>query len=543
MESNGGKCQVPPHCTLESPRAPPHPRRVAGIPLSQVALRLHPDDDVVVAKAPIRAGAELISEGSTLIVRADVGRGHKLALRELADGAPLRKYGQIIGFARGSIRAGDHVHVHNVVCRDFARDAGIGTESRSLPPLAPDEDRTFPGFDRPGGRAGTRNYIAVISSVNCSASVSRYVADRFRGPDFARDFPGVDGVVAFTHKSGCAMPDDEPTRLLQRVLAGIARHPNISGWVLLGLGCEVNQVDRLVREQHLETTADGTPPAVMNIQTQGGVAKTVEAATAAVRRLLPAASALRRVPLPLRRLALALNCGGSDGASGITANPALGFASDQLVRHGGASVLAETPEIYGAEHLLTRRAVSREVGEKLLGMVRWWEDYARLHGATIDNNPSVGNKAGGLTTIYEKSLGAIAKGGQAPLSAVYQYAESVSQPGLAFMDTPGYDPVSMTGLVCGGCNVGVFTTGRGSVYGCKPMPCIKVATNTTLYDWMKDDMDLNAGTILDGTESVEEVGRRIFEEIVAVAGGKRTKSELQGIGDEEFAPWILGPLF
>ena len=245
----------------------------------------------------------------------------------------------------------------------------------------------------------------------------------------------------------------------------------------------------------------------------------------------------------MSRLALALNCGGSDGASGITANPALGFASDELVRHGGASVLAETPEIYGAEHLLTRRAVSREVGEKLLGMVRWWEDYARLHNATIDNNPSVGNKAGGLTTIYEKSLGAIAKGGQAPLAAVYQYAEDVSQPGFAFMDTPGYDPVSMTGLVCGGCNVVVFTTGRGSVYGCKPMPCIKVATNTTLYDWMKDDMDLNAGTILDGTETVEEVGRRIFEEVVAVAAGKRTKSELLGIGDEEFAPWILGPLF
>ena len=517
---------------------------MAGIPLSQVALRLRPEDDVVVAKSPIKAGTELLLDRASIIVRHDIGRGHKIAVRDLPDGAALKKYGQTIGFARGPIRAGDHVHVHNVESRDFTRQADIGTDIRALPPLAPDESRTFQGFARPGRRAGTRNYIAVISSVNCSASVSRYVADRFKGPDFAREFPGVDGVVAFTHKSGCAMPDDEPTRLLQRVLAGIAKHPNISGWVLLGLGCEVNQVDRLIREQQLEAAGPGgTPPAVMNIQTQGGVAKTIEAAAAAVRRLLPAANALRREPLPLSRLALALNCGGSDGASGITANPALGFASDELVRHGGASVLAETPEIYGAEHLLTRRAVSREVGEKLLGMVRWWEDYARLHNATIDNNPSVGNKAGGLTTIYEKSLGAIAKGGQAPLAAVYQYAEDVSQPGFAFMDTPGYDPVSMTGLVCGGCNVGVFTTGRGSVYGCKPMPCIKVATNTTLYDWMKDDMDLNAGTILDGSETVEEVGRRIFEEVVAVAGGKRTKSELLGIGDEEFAPWILGPLF
>jgi altronate hydrolase len=310
---------------------------------------------------------------------------------------------------------------------------------------------------------------------------------------------------------------------------------------LLGLGCEVNQVERLVRDQHLD--ADGAVPAVMNIQTQGGVSKTIEAASAAVRRLLPAANALRREALPLSRIALALNCGGSDGASGITANPALGVASDELVRRGAASVLAETPEIYGAEHLLTRRAVDRATGEKLLALIRWWEDYARLHGASIDNNPSVGNKAGGLTTIFEKSLGAVAKGGRAPLSAVYQYAEAVSGPGFAFMDTPGYDPVSMTGLMCGGCNVGVFTTGRGSVYGCKPMPCIKVATNTTLYEWMKDDMDLNAGTILDGTETIEEVGRRIYEEIIAVAGGKKTKSERLGIGDEEFAPWILGPLF
>lgn len=514
------------------------------IPLAQVALQLRPEDDVVVAKVPIPAGTVLRFGNGTVTVRADVGRGHKLSIRAVSDGAPLRKYGQVIGFARGEIRAGDFVHVHNVMVREFERDAGMCSEVVPLESPGPDDVRGFEGYARPGGRAGTRNYVAVISSVNCSASVSRYVADRFRGPDLARDFPGVDGVVAFTHKSGCAMPDDEPTRLLQRVLAGIARHPNISGWVLLGLGCEVNQVERLVKDQQLGNAGPGgMAPMVMNIQTQGGVAKTVEAASAAVRKLLPISAAQRRQWMPVSRLTLALNCGGSDGASGITANPALGVASDELVRRGGASVLAETPEIYGAEHLLTRRAVRPEVGEKLLSMIRWWEDYARLHGATIDNNPSVGNKAGGLTTIYEKSLGAVAKGGQAPLSAVYGYAEPISAPGFAFMDTPGYDPVSMTGLVCGGCNVGVFTTGRGSVYGCKPMPCIKVATNTTLFDWMRDDMDLNAGTILDGTETVEEVGRRIFEEIVAVAGGKRTRSELLGIGDEEFAPWNLGPVF
>ena len=512
--------------------------------LDSVALRLHPDDDVAVAKSPLKAGTQLDDRGSTLTLTADVGRGHKLAVKAILDGAPVHKYGQVIGFARGAIRPGDLVHLHNLELKDFVRDHAIGAAVRPLAPLPAGSERTFPGFSRPGGRAGTRNYIAVISSVNCSASVSKYVAERFRGPDFARQFPGVDGVVAFTHKSGCAMPDNEPTRLLQRVLAGIARHPNITGYVLIGLGCEVNQTDRLVRDFSLDQLAPGEAvPTVMNIQTQGGIAKTIEAATQAVERLLPISAALRRTPQPLSRLTLAMNCGGSDGASGITANPALGVASDELVRHGATSVLGETPEIYGAEHLLTRRAISREVGEKLVSQVRWWEDHARLHNASIDNNPSVGNKAGGLTTIVEKSLGAVAKAGQAPLAAVYGYAEPIDRPGLGFMDTPGFDPVSMTGLICGGANVGVFTTGRGSVYGCKPAPCIKVATNTTVFEWMRDDMDINAGTILDGTETLEQVGHRIFEEIVAVAGGKKTKSEAQGLGDEEFAPWLLGPVF
>jgi altronate hydrolase len=328
------------------------------------------------------------------------------------------------------------------------------------------------------------------------------------------------------------------------VLAGIARHPNITGYVLIGLGCEVNQTSSLLRREHLDDAgAGGIPAAVLNIQPAGGVVKTVEAGVAAVARLLPAANALRRSPQPLARLVLALNCGGSDGASGLTANPAVGWASDQLVRHGGSSVLAETPEIYGAEHLLTRRAANPEAGARILELIRWWEDHARPHGASIDNNPSVGNKEGGLTTIYEKSLGAVAKGGQAPLVAVYRYAEPVTAAGLCFMDTPGYDPVSMTGLVAGGCNLAVFTTGRGSVYGCKPTPCLKIATNTPLFDWMRDDMDLNAGGILDGFDTVEGVGRTLLERLVAVASGERTRSELAGLGDEEFAPWILGPVF
>ncbi len=506
-------------------------------------IQLYPSDNVAVARKALLPGQSFpapqgaFAGALSITPRDRIPPLHKVALTRIPSGAPIRRYGQIIGFASTDILEGSHVHSHNVLPGQFAREHAFGVDARPLPPIPQAEARTFLGYPRPDGRAGTRNYVAVISSVNCSASVSRYIAERFRNPGFHHDFPDVDGVIAFTHKSGCAMSPDEPTRLLQRVLAGIARHPNISGYVLVGLGCEVNQTSSLLRNESLES------PAVLNIQPQGGVARTVEAGVAAVARLLPAANSLRRVPTPLDRLVLALNCGGSDGASGITANPALGVASDLLVRHGGTSVLAETPEIYGAEHLLTRRAVSADVGQLIVDRIHWWEEHARLHGASIDNNPSVGNKEGGLTTIYEKSLGAVAKGGQAPLVAVYQYAEPVTARGLCFMDTPGYDPVSMTGLVAGGCNLGAFTTGRGSVYGCKPAPSLKIATNTPLYDWMRDDMDLNAGTILDGTESVESAGRRIFEALIATANGEHTKSEQAGLGDEEFAPWILGPVF
>jgi altronate hydrolase len=404
--------------------------------------------------------------------------------------------------------------------------------------------RFFPGYARADGRVGTRNYVAVISSVNCSASVSRYVAERFKGSELRHDFPNVDGVVAFTHKSGCAIQTTAPQKLLQRVLAGLARHPNIAGYVMIGLGCEVNQVPELVQAHNLNVAAPGAPlPCFITIQELGGVRKTVEAAAAAVTGLLPIANAARRTPQPISKLILAMNCGGSDGNSGITANPALGVAADELVRYGGTAVLAESPEIYGAEHLLTRRAVTREVGKRLIAIIHWWEAHVKQFGATIDNNPTIGNKNGGITTIYEKSLGAVAKAGQSPLVAVYHYAEPITTAGLCFMDTPGFDPVSMTGLVAGGCNVGVFTTGRGSVYGCKPMPCVKVATNTALFNHMNDDMDLNAGAILDGIETVAQVGRRIFEKIIAVASGEPAKSELAGLGDEEFAPWILGPTF
>ena len=514
-----------------------------NVPFDDVWLQLHPEDQVAVLKRTLKKGVRVERGDQIWETQSTIPAGHKVALCSLYKGDPLLKYGQIIGFATQELHPGDHVHVHNLGMGDFGRDYRIGEAFRPLQRTTREEPLTFMGFDRgPGRRSGTRNYLAIISSVNCSASVSKYIAQHFMGEDFRRDFPHVDGVMALTHKSGCSLMPDKPLEVLQRVLAGMAVHPNISGYLLVGLGCEVNQIPQIIQRYGLrDPQKPDDDPFHMNIQSLGGIRKTVEAGIEAVQKMLPRLNDLRRTPRPISDLALAMNCGGSDGHSGITANPALGVASDCLVQEGGTSVLAETSEIYGAEHLLTQRASSTEVGERLVDMIHWWEDYTAKFGATIDNNPSHGNKEGGLTTIYEKSLGAIAKAGQAPLEAVYQYAEAIQSRGLCFMDTPGNDPVSMTGLVAGGCNLGVFTTGRGSVFGCKPAPCIKVATHTPLYEWMEDDMDLNAGTIIDGRETVQEVGKRLFDQILRVASGESTKSESQGMGDEEFAPWMLGP--
>jgi altronate hydrolase len=417
----------------------------------------------------------------------------------------------------------------------------------AIPPdPTPITNRTFMGIRRPDGRVATRNYIGVISTVNCSATTSKYVVANFE-KKLLEQYPNIDGVIALTHKGGCAFDVGGPEHLLlSRTLAGFAKHPNISAYVVLGLGCESGQASFLADNYgltQLRMPGEGLPPQplVMNIQDLGGVRKTVDRATAVIRDMLPEVNNVKREPVPVSEIMLGTNCGGSDGNSGITANPALGIASDLLVAHGATSVLAETPEICGAEHLLTRRAVSKDVGKKIVDLIDWWKDYCGKFGATVDNNPSVGNKRGGLTTIYEKSLGAVAKGGSTALKGVVQYAEQVTQKGFVFMDTPGFDAVSVTGLVAGGSNIIVFTTGRGSCLGIKPVPTIKVATNTAMYDRMIDDMDINAGKILDGA-SVEEVGHEIFEKIVSVASGEKTKSEAQGIGDEEFAPWSIGPM-
>ncbi len=486
----------------------------------------------------LEPGSVEVVGGVGVRVRDRVPAGHKLCLVDIPAGSEVRKYGQVIGVATRDISAGEHVHTHNL---GFARLERFSARAlgRREGPLPPGARATFSGFVRPDGRVATRNYIGVLTSVNCSATVAKMVAAQF-APLSGRldEFPNVDGVVALTHGSGCGMAGaGEGFELLRRVLTGYARHANFAGLVALGLGCEVNQVRELAEGFDLPGT---TPVAAMTIQELGGTKATVRAAADKVLEMAALANEACRQAVPASEIVLGLECGGSDGYSGITANPALGVAADLLVRHGGTAVLGETPEIYGAEHLLASRAVSPEVAERLLERVHWWEEYVTRCGASLDNNPSPGNKAGGLTTILEKSLGAVAKGGSSPLSAVYEYAEPIDAKGFVFMDTPGYDPVSVTGMVAGGANVVCFTTGRGSVFGSKPAPCIKLATNSETYRRMAGDMDVNCGVVLDGEKSVEEVGREIFELVLAVASGKKTKSEELGFGDEEFTPWQLG---
>jgi altronate hydrolase len=516
-----------------------------AIDLAKFAVHLRPSDNVAVAACSIPDGTELAFQGEHFLTKGRINLGHKVAIRPIKKGDAVLKYGQVIGFAGDDAAPGTHMHVHNIRADLFERDYAFCQDCP--PPPAPAEPRYFDGYDRGPERPehfryGTRNYIAIISTVNCSASTSKYVSERIRMSGVLKQYPNVDGVVAITHKAGCAMQYDGPDHnQLDLTLAGFAKHANVVAYILIGLGCETGQAIHLVENQGLiQLNGSKKKPLVLTIQESGGIAKTVDAGVKAVAELLPRANDVRRVRLPASKLILGTNCGGSDGNSGVTANPALGVASDLLVAQGGTSVLAETPEIYGAEHLLTRRAVSREVGEKLVERIKWWEWYTRIFGAEINNNPSVGNKEGGLTTIYEKSLGAIAKGGSTAMVDVVGYARPITAKGFVVMDTPGYDPVSMTGIVAGGANVLVFTTGRGSVFGCKPAPSIKVATNTPLYNHMIDDMDIDAGVVLAGTP-VEVVGQQIFEEILAVASGKKTKSEINGVGEEEFAPWAIGP--
>ncbi|MGH1414213.1 MAG: UxaA family hydrolase [Pelagimonas sp.] len=489
--------------------------------------RLSPDDNVATALTPLKPGEHGAVE--------PIPRGHKLALRDIAAGEKVQKYAQTIGFASEDIVAGAHVHTHNLAFRTVEATYEFATNLRPVTPAETQD--TFMGYRRDTGRVGTRNYIAVLTSVNCSATAARMIAQAFT-PEIMAQYPNVDGVVAFVHGTGCGMGGDGTGfEALQRVMWGYARNPNIGAVLMAGLGCEMNQIDWLVEAYGLKP---GPFFQSMNIQDVGGLRKTVDMGIAKINAMLPLVNEATRTPCPASELMVGLQCGGSDAWSGISANPAVGHACDLLVAQGGTGVLAETPEIYGAEHLLTARAVDETVGGKLIELIDWWEDYTTRNKGSMDNNPSPGNKKGGLTTILEKSLGAAAKGGTSPLTGVYKYAEEVTAKGFTFMDSPGYDPASVTGQIASGCNLVCFTTGRGSAFGSKPSPCMKVATNSQMYDRLTDDMDVDAGKILTGAATIEEVGREIYEMWLRMASGEATKSEAQGLGDFEFVPWQIG---
>ena len=500
-------------------------------------IRIHPADDVVIARQQMLGGTPIASEGIT--VSGLIPPGHKIAVRAIAADQPVRRYNQIIGTATRDIAAGQHVHSHNLAFSHFDRGYAVGGDVR--PVAYVDTPAAFDGIVREDGRVATRNYIGVLTSVNCSATVARAIADHFRRdihPEALAAFPNVDGIVALTHGAGCATDSEgEGLKVLRRTLAGYARHANFAAVIVVGLGCETNQIQGLLAQEGLR---EGARLVTFSIQDTGGTSKSVARGIEVVKQLLPEANAVKRESVPASHLVVGLQCGGSDGYSGISANPALGAAVDLVVRHGGTAVLSETPEIYGGEHLLLQRAVSQAVADKLEARLRWWTEYCTRHHAEMDNNPSAGNKAGGLTTILEKSLGAIAKGGTTPMVDVYEYAQPITAKGFVYMDTPGYDPVSATGQVAGGANLICFTTGRGSAYGCAPSPSLKLATNSALWAKQEEDMDINCGTVIDGSESVEQLGERIFQEMLAAASGRKTKSEQHGYGQNEFVPWALG---
>jgi len=499
-------------------------------------IRLDANDNLIVALENLMKGDRCDSE--RVDAAADIPAGHKMATSLIQDGTPIRKFNQIIGFASGDIQPGEHIHTHNCDFKGFERDYAYGSDAKPTEFVADADRATFQGFRRANGRVGTRNYIGILSSVNCSATVIKQIADRINRSDVLDAYPNIDGVVAFAHGTGCCMdPNDEGFKNLQRVLFGFSGHANFGAVVMVGLGCEVFQISSFKETFGLE---EGKTFLTLVMQESGGTRKTIEEGVRRIEELLPTVNANERGTVPASELCVALQCGGSDGYSGITANPAMGAAVDNLVRHGGSAILAETPEIYGAEHLLTRRAASLEVGQKLVERIKWWEEYTARNGSVMDNNPTPGNKAGGLTTILEKSLGAAAKGGTTNLNGVYKYAEQIDAKGFLFMDSPGYDPASITGEVASGANLVCFSTGRGSAFGFKPAPSVKLATNSAMYTRLEEDMDINCGQIADGTKSVEEMGQEIFQLWLDVASGTESKSESFGYGDHEFVPWQIG---
>lgn len=498
-------------------------------------IRLDPADNVVIARTAIEPGVVIDSENVTTLHETPLG--HKIATRLIDKGEPILKYNTVIGYAAEDIQPGSWMHSHNIQFDDLVKDYAFSRDYKPTELLAPEQRATFQGIVRKDGRIGTRNYIGIFVTVNCSATVARKIADYF-DEERLEDYPNVDGVVPFVHEMGCGMEmTGEPMDLLRRTIAGYIRHPNTAGALVCSLGCERNNMMEFMTQQSLET---GKMLKALTMQQVGGTQKAIVEGKKLIREMLAEANQIERQPCSAEHITVGLQCGGSDGFSGLSANPGLGKAVDILVRNGGTAILSETPELYGVEHTLTARAQNLEVGQKIVDRMNWWLEYNKGRDTQINGRVSPGNNAGGLANILEKSLGGSKKGGSTGVMAAYKYAEPVTEHGLVFMDTPGYDPVSATGQIAGGANLICFTTGRGSCFGSYPAPTIKLSSNTPMYERMIDDMDINCGPVIDGTATLDEIGETIFNEFIEVASGKKSKSEALGVGEDEFVPWPIG---
>ena len=500
---------------------------MSGRPLSEIAVRVAEVDNCAVVKFGVDSGCVVAIDDEAITLVDDIGPGHRFATRTIPPGEHVLQYGQPIGTSLG-LQAGDSITPESMsddipVIRDIPDDLR-NPEPDYLPKT---EIGTFQGFLRPDGRTGTRNFLLVLPTSMCSSHEASQIASIAEFQHWSRErFPNVDGVVAIPHSKGCGCSDGSNLDITMRTLAHYADHPNVGGVLMLELGCEkTNQtvVDRWLSE-HGGFSWD-KPVERIGVQSEGGTEATILRGLSLVADMLPRVDRAERSERPVSEIVLGLKCGGSDGFSGLSANPALGIATDMLVDRRGTAIITEVPEFCGAEHVFAWRGKDAATARKVYETVDWYKDHAAVFGTRLDDNPSPGNKAGGLLNIAIKSLGALAKAGTRRVEGCCGYAERTGSNGLWLMQGPGYDQEATPGIVASGCNVVVFTTGRGTTIGNAICPVIKLSSNTPTWERMKNDIDLDAGTVIAGLESIEECGRRVFDHVVSVAGGEPALAE------------------
>ncbi len=491
-------------------------------PMSEYAITVDRRDNVAVVKAQIVKGLRIALPGGNLLeIKDDVPPGHRFAVREIAAGDYVCQYGQPIGTSLG-IEAGEWITHENMsndvpVIRDLPEDLHT-----PAPEYFPVEDRgTFMGFRRADGRVGTRNFVLIVPTSMCASHEAAQISMMAEFLHYKREkYPNVDGVVAIPHNKGCGCQDGSNLEIMLRVLANYADHPNVGGVILIDLGCEKTNLAKVEKYLLKRELSFKKPVAKIGIQEIGGTQAAIEKGLKIVEEMLPQVNEAKREEISVSELVLGVKCGSSDGFSGLSANPALGRAADLLVKSGGTVLITEVPEFCGAEHILANRAKDAETGRAIYRMIDWFKDYASKFGGVLNNNPSPGNIAGGLLNITIKSLGALAKSGTTRVEGVCEYAEAPKSKGLNLMQGPGYDQESTPALVAAGATVIVFTTGNGTTIGNAIAPVIKLASNNRIFKQMSRDIDVSAGNIIEGTETIDAVGERVFEHIQRVSSGE-----------------------